>query len=1377
MSPRGRKSPPPDLVGASEAIVDAAQSHVSGELPATASHDRLVISLRKFLAAIGDERCTEGDVQAGLERLRGIPDELRPLVLDRLIGQIARVPNPSVRHQTLAAALARDLVTIALKHAEAAGAQEAWDVMLGWVRRAASAACFLPDRDKRIDPARTRALDGLGRPAADTEPKLGDIPKAVADFCLALLEEEGDVDDPVAAELMVARLAKGFEQMVAAHAATTAPPLLADALRCSVQRDEPIDVVWALLEAYARPELPRAKAAMRETHLRKVRDHRLRQRAHHDDWREKYIGTTVKTVKRISPTGSVVAPSRGVPSSRPPPRRAPQSPSLDEPAPQAVRVFVSSTFHDHQPERDQLVKRIFPRLRRLCEERGVAWAEVDLRWGISDEQAAERGVLPICLAEIDRSRPFFVGLLGERYGWVPEAIDTALVARHPWLEALAGRSVTELEMVYGVLNEPMQASGAFFYFRDPCFVDTVPPDERARYREEASEDEVRRFGRREAERRAADRRAELTALKERIRASGRPVRDGYTDVHQFGELVFRDLSEAIDQRFPASLKRGQLERAALDQAAFRSRLTMVYVGRADAFERLTAHAAGAGAPLIVVGEPGSGVSALLANWVASLGASAAHEARRKRPASNVWARFTTRSASRPFVLLHNVGASENSDDWVSISRRVIWELDRCFNLGITVPDHRDSIVNALHSALRRAAARRRIVLILDGVDRLDESEDASSLWWLPMPLPRDVRLIIGRRPWDSADPVAELGWPVLVVEGLNRDERRQLAVEYLGRYAKALEPGQLERLVAFDASMNPRILRTMLEEFRVYGEHETVTKWIDEYAASADRVERFWLGLDLASSETTTRFVASDLYRQVLSRLERDHDRERPGLVRETLTRLWASREGLAEADLVAMLAEGDAPLPGAFWSPLLLALEPWLLNRGGRIDIADPMLRVAIRVLYLETEASKAAIRLAIADYFEASPGTPGAFAEVSWQLQQANAWDRLFAYLARLPTTDPYIAETGELLRCWRALESARPDLSMLVAYRPILEAPARDLGAARWVATVMWMGGYPPQAATLEREVEKLVETVGGIRGARRTPLLSQAELLHQQGRLEEAETMLAQQEAISKARGDDDEMTWVRLQQAALAESRGDLATAARRYRDARRRAHAAGNEAGVAMAIGGRASLALLTGHAVYAELLANKQERLSRRAGEPGALSMALWNRGSALRARGRLDTAVEVLIEAERAARSSGDNYTIAAALWLQALARIDRRDANDIILELLNEAESFGRRSGSHLLTWQCVMARGQTLSALDPTGAAAAFAEAVRLARDIGLPDLLINALVFEGRILAALPGHRSDALVRLNEAYGLARKRGLAGQANEIAQAMAKIDAGH
>ena len=100
---------------------------------------------------------------------------------------------------------------------------------------------------------------------------------------------------------------------------------------------------------------------------------------------------------------------------------------------------------------------------------------MDLRWGITEEQAAEGKVLPLCLAEIERSRPFFIGLLGERYGWIPDAIPAEVVEKEPWLkEHLHGRkSVTELEILHGVLNNPEMKGHAFFYFRAPAWIETV----------------------------------------------------------------------------------------------------------------------------------------------------------------------------------------------------------------------------------------------------------------------------------------------------------------------------------------------------------------------------------------------------------------------------------------------------------------------------------------------------------------------------------------------------------------------------------------------------------------------------------------------------------------------------------------------------------------------------------------------------------------------------------------------------------------------------------------------------------------------------------------------------------------------------------------
>jgi nephrocystin-3 len=82
----------------------------------------------------------------------------------------------------------------------------------------------------------------------------------------------------------------------------------------------------------------------------------------------------------------------------------------------SVRVFLSSTFRDFGEERDLLVRKVFPGLRSRLRDRFVDLVDVDLRWGITVEQAERGEVLPICLMEIDRVRPFFVGMLDERYG-------------------------------------------------------------------------------------------------------------------------------------------------------------------------------------------------------------------------------------------------------------------------------------------------------------------------------------------------------------------------------------------------------------------------------------------------------------------------------------------------------------------------------------------------------------------------------------------------------------------------------------------------------------------------------------------------------------------------------------------------------------------------------------------------------------------------------------------------------------------------------------------------------------------------------------------------------------------------------------------------
>ena len=86
-------------------------------------------------------------------------------------------------------------------------------------------------------------------------------------------------------------------------------------------------------------------------------------------------------------------------------------------------VFVSSTFRDMQAERDLLKSKVQPMLNDLARQYGESISFSDLRWGVDtsnmSEEEQNKQVLSVCLDEIDRSRPFMIVLLGERYGFMP----------------------------------------------------------------------------------------------------------------------------------------------------------------------------------------------------------------------------------------------------------------------------------------------------------------------------------------------------------------------------------------------------------------------------------------------------------------------------------------------------------------------------------------------------------------------------------------------------------------------------------------------------------------------------------------------------------------------------------------------------------------------------------------------------------------------------------------------------------------------------------------------------------------------------------------------------------------------------------------------
>lgn len=133
-----------------------------------------------------------------------------------------------------------------------------------------------------------------------------------------------------------------------------------------------------------------------------------------------------------------------------------------------IKVFISSTFRDLNQERDYLVQKVFPGIRDKLD--GITVSEVDLRWGITDEESREKRVVDLCLQYLYESKPFFVGILGERYGSIiaPEDVELSPLVEEAYSQVSEdlrrGLSITEIEIMNGVfrMSKDKQPNAIFF---------------------------------------------------------------------------------------------------------------------------------------------------------------------------------------------------------------------------------------------------------------------------------------------------------------------------------------------------------------------------------------------------------------------------------------------------------------------------------------------------------------------------------------------------------------------------------------------------------------------------------------------------------------------------------------------------------------------------------------------------------------------------------------------------------------------------------------------------------------------------------------------------------------------------------------------------
>lgn len=457
------------------------------------------------------------------------------------------------------------------------------------------------------------------------------------------------------------------------------------------------------------------------------------------------------------------------------------------------RLFISSTFKDMDKERSYLVEWIFPRIKELCAERGVEFFPVDLRWGITEEEGKDGKIISICIEEIDNSRPFFIGLLGERYGWRPTVADlgktaNALLNRYPWLrEDIFNRlSITEMEMQYGALrNKNIDAA---FYIR---------------------KSESKSLWKRILSFILSSDYRNIARLKSSIRKNHNVASRQYESLEQLGEQVYADLKVIIEREFPAEYVSQQ---RAMHEHSFRARLKNFvhldhyYEQIEEALQRLTPQHRF----LALHGIKGAGKSTVLCTFI--------EQYHQKHPDISIQYYDISKAYQYPTIGWDGNGRLKEAS--------FLWETK--------------TFLHQIEVDLDNAKTSQQII-VLDNLEYLARAQHDTFLRLLTSyTFPLEAKVIVTHLDYEfnpyytseknlihSYISIDILQAEKVEIFGIDIDDIPQFIEQYMHQYGKSFSKYQLEQLSRQFYATNPLYLSMVLFQFVEFGSFEELQKEID----------------------------------------------------------------------------------------------------------------------------------------------------------------------------------------------------------------------------------------------------------------------------------------------------------------------------------------------------------------------------------------------------------------------------------------------------------------------------------------------------------------------------------------------------------------------
>ena len=649
-------------------------------------------------------------------------------------------------------------------------------------------------------------------------------------------------------------------------------------------------------------------------------------------------------------------------------------------ASKTFRIFVSSTFSDLKEERNILQKEVFPQLRSLCMENNCRFQAVDLRWGVREEASLDQKIMKICLDEIDRCkritpRPNFIVLLGNRYGWRPlpseipdeefkriinfvsnagektlleqwykkdENAEPSLYCLQPRkldiegsfseeikkeardLEAKEWRrtekklrdilstaassmglsedeifkyeaSATEQEVAAGAMKVSDAHDHVFCFFRtieglpeDESGKDYIDLDEKGSLDTEA-QNKLNRLKKRLTK--------QLPVNIHEYRATWSGYGPSLDHLETFKNDVKRRLSEIILEEIKNLEEVDPLKKEMAAHETFGEERARFFTGRVKILNTIANYISNTDPhPLVIFGDSGTGKSALIAQ--------AKKLAEREIPGAETPVRF--------------IGATPSSSDGRVLLESLCRQISRAYGRDETaVPSDYKELAEDFPRCLSFATQDKALIVFIDAVNQLSNSNDARNLSWLPADLPDYARIIVSTIPGECKNALeAKLPADSLVkLESMPLNEGQDLLKAWLKDARRSLQDNQEKEL---------------LNKF-------TRAKGLPLYLKLAFEEARQW------KSYTPLKPLSPDIQGIIgglFTRLSLDENHGEL-MVSHTLGYLAASKNGLSEDEMLDILSQDkdvfedfkkrtfhEPPqqrIPVIIWSRLYFDLEPYL--------------------------------------------------------------------------------------------------------------------------------------------------------------------------------------------------------------------------------------------------------------------------------------------------------------------------------------------------------------------------------------------------------------------------------------------------------------------